>query len=125
MAKLRRVSPQTVVLGLLVAAAIYGAWKFVPPYIQKSQVAEVLEEYQYDAAKLDTFGFTTQRRERDLLTEVFNRIVEIGVDEDRLEVYFDMNYDVLTAEYSVVIHHPFGFQTTLDFTVEQTIPRDE
>jgi len=114
----RRINLVSVVIVLAIVAGTYAGVKFIPAYLKKGEVATILDEARHEAAQIDETS-SDDRRER-LIGDIKDKILDIGgIPEATLDVYFDDTYEFLVAEYVVVVEHPFGKTTELEF--EQSI----
>jgi hypothetical protein len=102
---------------LFLVALAYGGWKFVPPYWQAWKVDEALREARNDASDLGTLNEGHRAsREREVLERTRGRLRELGVVDQPdfpLELAFSPSYDLLYANYRVVIRHPLVNKTTV------------
>jgi len=118
----RRINPVSIFIVLVVVAGVYGAIKFVPIYLLNSKVDTILDEARYEAAQINQFS-TDGARER-ILEDIRDKIIDLGIDERYLDVTFEDDLSYIYADYRVVVEHPFGKTTTLDFEREVEVPRD-
>jgi len=118
----RRINPVSILVVLLIVGAVYAAIKFVPVYMLASDVDTILADAKHEAAELDVFS-TGDRRDK-LLEQVRDKIIDLGVDENRLEVYLDDDLSYIHADYVIVVKHPFGKTTELEFERSAKVPRD-
>jgi hypothetical protein len=116
------VNPVTVGLVLLLGAAGYVGFKFIPPYWQAQKVDNALSTVKWEVSKLPLYDRTG--RADVLLERLKTEVIAVGVDEQYLRVYFEPDYTSVHADYYVFVHHPFGKMTTLEFRRSIDIPRD-
>jgi hypothetical protein len=125
----RRINPVSVLVVLAIAAAIYVAVKFIPVYLKNSKVDTILDEARHEASQLDPFAedrFTGTTKADDLADRVRDEILALGdIPEEACEVYFSDDLRTLHADYTVVVRHPFGKTTELDFQRSISTDRDE
>lgn len=117
-----RINPVSIVFTVALVGAVYAGVKFVPVYLLNSEVDTVLTAAKHDAAQIDETTTDTQRDR--LLADVRERLLEVGVDGDTLEVYLEDDFSRLYAEYVAVVEHPFGQRTTFELQRSVEIPRD-
>lgn len=114
----RRINPVSVVVVLAIAAAIYAGVKFIPAYLNKGEVATILDQARYEASEINEFS-SPNLRDR-LLEEIREKVLDLGdIPDETLHVYFDDDYAFLNVDYVFVVKHPFGNTTELEF--EQSI----
>lgn len=118
----RNINVVSVSLGLLLIAAGYLGWKFVPPYWQAYKVDNALQSVKWEAAELQRPG---SEKEGKLLVRLREEIVALGVDGRYLDVYFAPALEKVHAEYTTVVDHPFDKTTVLEFHRTLEIPREE
>jgi len=116
-----------VVLVLLAAAGIYAAVKFLPPAWTKYKVDEVLTDIAFQSIKLRTLDPSSRDpREQKLIEDARARIVELGIDADRLTVYYDPDLSAVHADYSIVVVHPAVLHpTVLEYFRAIRVPGDD
>jgi hypothetical protein len=119
----RHINLVSVTLTLLLLAAGYLGWKFVPVYWQAHKVDTALTRTRWEASKIHLV--TSDSREPRLLDSLREEILSLGVDERFLEVYFAPDYTSVHADYTALVHHPFGKVTTLEFERRVKVPRDD
>ena len=117
------INPVTIVLTLVLIGAGYAGYKFIPPYWQAQQVDNQLSAAKWEASKLNLFDSADQAKV--LVDRTREHLIELGIDERYLSVYFGADYTSLHADYYVFVTHPFGKTTTLEFRRSLSIPRDE
>ncbi len=113
---------------LLVAAGVYGAWKFGPPYWKRYKVDEILNEQKNVAGELQYMNSSSRVAiENKVLGEVYRRIKDdVGIEdteEQPLQVGFANDYSYLWVKYQIVVKHPFGKRTKLDVERRATVPK--
>ena len=114
----------TVVIILLVAAGIYAAVKFGPPYWTQYKVDEILTDTAFQAIDLASSSVDRRAdREQALCDKARARIVDLGIEADRLEVYFEDDVSAVHADYSVVVDHPVMRSTVLEFQRRIAVPQ--
>lgn len=118
----RNINVVSVSLGLLLIAAAYLGWKFVPAYWQAYEVDNALQSVKWEAAELRVPG---SEKEEELLIRLREEIIELGVDGRYLDVYFAPALEEVHAEYTTVVEHPFDKTTTLEFHRSLEIPSDD
>ena len=104
--KPRAINPVSFLLYLALAAALYGGWKYIPPYYQSYRVGSALGDVRRDAGRF--IAGTGDPREGSLLAQLRREVVGFGVDESTLAIYFGPDNESLNVEYSVMIHHWIG-----------------
>lgn len=118
----RRINFVSIAVILAVVAAIYCGVKFIPVYLKKSDVSTILDAARYEAAQIDEFS-SPDRRER-LIEDVREKVLDLGdIAEETLHVYFDDDYAFLNVDYKVIVEHPFGKTTELEFEQSVEIER--
>ena len=118
----KRINPTSIFVVLVLAAIVYSAVKFVPVYFLNNEVDTILNDAKHDAAQINEFS-TSGLREK-VLQEVRDKIIELGIDGDYLEVSFEDDLSYIYADYRVVVEHPFGKTTTFEMEREVEVPRD-
>jgi len=111
----------TVTLAIVLAALVYGAWKFGPVYWQAHKVDNLMSGVKWEASKINMFR--DDPRKQKLENRLRDGCLELGIDERFLDVYFSDDLTSVHADYDVVVDHPFGFSTTLEFERSEEIPR--
>lgn len=123
----RRVNWVTILVLLILLGGGYAGWKFGPPYWQGYEVDEILSEYKNVAADLVDLNPTYRPdREQKIVADVYTRVSALGIkdtEEQPLEVGFGPNYAYLYVKYQVVVAHPFGKKTKMNFNRKASIPR--
>ncbi len=119
----RRINFVTLLFIATAVFVVYCAVKFVPVYLDASNVETILDEARYDASKLGDFA--GQGRVDRVLDGVRDKILALGVEDELLDVYFDDEMESLHADFTVVVHHPFGMSTELEFERSVAIERKE
>ena len=123
MKKIRSINPVSVGLVLLVAAAIYFGWKLIPVYWQAHKVQNALEAGRSEAMKINLIQ--DDPREERILEDLVERIRDMGVQDDYLDVYFMYDYSEIHAEYSRDIEFFWGKTWHKEFHRKVTVPRDD
>ena len=118
----RRINPTSVILVLLVVGVIYAGWKLGPVYLLGTKVETILDAAKYDAAEIEDFGFDP--REDELLEDIRQQLLDLGLDDEKLDVYISDDQRRIHADYTVVIDHPFEQTTTLERSHSIEIPRE-
>ena len=90
----------------MAAVIIYGGWKYGPPYYRARQVGGVLDEIKRDAGRF-VVG-TGDPREQAILGQLRREVLELGVDESTLQIYFGNENKSLHVEFTETIHHIVG-----------------
>lgn len=122
--KPRRLNWVSILLGLVVAAAIYGGVQFGPPYYRAWKVDTRLSDVAMRASDLQTARDPVKEEEL-LLREAREAIQELGVTDEYLLVEFDPEYAHLRAAYAEEVTHPLvGKKTVLRFERTATVPGD-
>lgn len=124
--KPRKINLVSTVLILIAVGGAYSAWKFGPIYWKKYKVEEVLGSAKSAAegTRIDRLNPAGQSKEEDRIVEVAtNHIIELGItpEEHGLQVYFTEGYRSINADYTVIVQHPFGKSTKLDFRLRANI----
>ncbi|MCP4444472.1 MAG: hypothetical protein GY811_03895 [Myxococcales bacterium] len=104
---------------LLLAAVIYGGWKFGPPYYRARQVDKVLDEIKRDAGRFVVD--TGDPREGAILQQLRREVLELGVDEGTLQIYFALDHKSLNVKFTEIIEHPIGDPMEWEFHRKQKI----
>jgi hypothetical protein len=118
----RRINPVSIFVVLVIVAIVYAAVKFVPVYLLNNKVDTILDEARHDAAQLNEFSSDGARD--GILEEITDKIVDLGVDERYLQVTFEDDLSYIYANYRIVVDHPFGKTTTMEFEREVEVQRD-
>lgn len=127
--KPRRLNVVSLLLLLIVLAAGYAGWKFVPVYWQARKVDQVLDEEKMAAASIDRLRDDARATTADsVVAKAVTRIYEMGIEdqaEQPLQVWFDADYGALNARYQVVVRHPVVDKTTI-MTMDRrvAVPKD-
>ena len=103
----RLINPVSILVILAIIGAIYAAVKF-------------LADAKHDAAQLDEYGGGRDK----LIEQVREKIIELGIEGDRLDVYLEDDLSYIHADYVIVVEHPFGKTTELEFERSVKVPRD-
>jgi len=113
----RRINPISILVVLAIVGAVYAAVKFVPVYLTQSKVESILADAKHKAAQLNEYSSDDARQK--LLDKVAEKILDLdrGIDEEFLEVYLDDDMSHINADYQIVVEHPFGKTTTLEFEI--------
>ncbi len=119
----RRINPVSVLTVAVFAAVIYAAVRFVPVYLDANKVDTILDEARHEASTLNEFS-SDSAIERVTET-VRDKILDLGVEDELLEVYFSDEMDALHADFTIVVQHPFGLSTSLDFERSVAIQRKD
>lgn len=123
MKKVRSINPVSIGLILLAVAGVYFAYKLIPPYWQAHKVSNALEAGRTEAMKIDLIG--SDPREDAILEDLVDRIRDLGVDDDYLDVYFDHDYTEIHAEYTREITFFWGKTWRKHFHEKVSVPRDD
>src|SRR4051812_40793092 len=111
-----KVSLGTLVFFLVVAAGGYWLWKFFPVHFTSWKVDNILDEGISRAYSLARRSSGDRARgENDLINEMRERIIKLGVDDPQLVVTIEHTGTkaYARAQYLVVIHHPVVDKTTV------------
>lgn len=118
----RRVNFVSIAFVLAAIAGIYAGVKFIPAYLKKGDVDTILDEARHEASQINEFS-SVNRRER-LIEDIRDKVLELGdIPEETLDIYFDDDFEFLIVEYIVVVEHPFGKTTELEFEQSVEIER--
>ncbi len=122
MGKSRNINFVSVILVVLFAAVGFVGWKLAPVFWQRAHVDTELAKIKFEASKIHLRE--SDDREVELLEQLQQGIIDLGVQEQHLNVYFSPDYTAIHADYSVVVTFPFDYQYHFDFQRQETIPRD-
>ena len=103
----------------MLAAALYSGFQFGIPYYQNWKVGGVLADTKREAGRF--IPGVGDPREEPVLNQLRGKIVEIGIDDPALRIYFGVNGDTLHVDYTVIIKHPIGDPTVWQFSHVETI----
>jgi hypothetical protein len=124
--KPRSINLVSVSLLLLVLAAAYAGWKFVPPWWKGIKVDGVLSDAKNDASDLQLMSENQRwEYEQKIRHRVYNELRELGLEDTQgqpVEVGFGPNYTYIYARYDIIVHHPFGKTTRMKFKRQVDIP---
>lgn len=102
----RALNPVSVLMYVFVAAVLYGGWKYIPPYYQSYRVGSALGDVRRDAGRF--IPGTGDPREGSLFEQLRRDVLDKGVDESTLSIYWGPENKSLHVEYTVMIHHLVG-----------------
>ncbi len=101
------------------AAGLYCAIQFGIPKYQDWKVSGALADTKREAGRF--VPGTDDPREGPVLEDLRRRIVDIGVDDSELAIYFGVDNDTLHVDYTVIIKHPFVDPTVWEFSHSESI----
>ncbi len=122
MSVVRRINPVAILLLLIVAAAVYLAWKIVPVYYQATEVDNILSGYKQEAAELDPYNASDQHEER-IVDRIRDDLIDLGLDDPL--VSFGAGYASIDVSYAVTVHFLFGQSHTFHFDRSMEVPQDD
>ena len=105
---------------LVVVGAGYGGYKYIPVYWQAQKVDEALSSVKWEASKINLID--SDKRENGILERLRLKVLELGVDERYLYVYFGDDYRSVHADYNVWVDHPFGRGHFVEMTRQVDVP---
>jgi len=112
-----------IVIATIAVLAIYLGIKLVPVWWQAREVDEAIESFQHDASMVSVRE--ADHRDQQIVDDLFQKTVDLGVDESSLEVYWGPNYTSLHVEYTVEVGFPFGLHRSFHFHRHADVePRD-
>ena len=126
--KPRRLNLVSGFIGLVILAAIYAGWKFIPVYWQARKVDAALDEIKLPAAEFvfKNEDVKTQEGER-MLAAAIARLHDMGIDDmpdQPLQVWWGPDYTELHAKYRVIVTHPAILKPTiLDMERVRKVPK--
>jgi hypothetical protein len=121
----RRLNSVTLVLLLALAAAVYWFWRFFPAHFDGWTVDHILKESAAAIYRVNRLREPERTQELRALVDKVRADIQskASVKDPNLEVNLniDGNEASMSAEYNVVITHPFITRTTtLHFLKKQT-----
>lgn len=115
--KPRRINVVSIFLLLLVLAAGYAAYKFIPVYWQGRKIDEALDEIKLPAARFYRLNDEVRRTEADqIIANSLAKLHEMGIEdtpEQPVQVWFSPDYKTLNARYQVIVVHPAVLKPTV------------
>ncbi len=123
MGKPRNLNIVSVFLLLVVVAVGYLGWKLVPVAWQAASVDAELSAVQFEASTIRLSEYDP--REEQLLERLRQAILELGVQDQRLTIYFSPDYTSVHADYWTEVEFLFNYRYRFDFQRSEEIPRDE
>lgn len=115
----RKLNFVSISLYLLLAVGLYSAWKYVPPYYKAKKVDGILGDVRRDAGRF-VVG-TGDPREGSLLATLRKEVLDVGVDEETLLIYFADDGQSLNVQFIEYVTHPIGETVELEFHRKETI----
>jgi hypothetical protein len=109
----------SIILYGALAAGLYCAWQFGIPYYQGWRVDGALSDARREAGRF--IPGVNDPREESVLGLLRKEVIDLGADEDTLQLYFAQDGKSLHAEYTIVINHPFGDPTVWNFHHQEPI----
>jgi hypothetical protein len=126
--KPRRLNLVSGVFLLVVIAAGYAGYKFVPVFWQARKVDEVLDGESVRAASFHRVTDEVRQPQAEgIVTKAIAKLYELGIDDQPdqpLQVWFSPDYTELNARYLIVVQHPFGKSTLMTMNRTVQVPQD-
>jgi hypothetical protein len=116
--KPRRINAVSVVVFLMIAAALYAGVQFGPPYYRKWKSSGILSEAANKVYPKRRFSADASEFLEKVRGETASQLRELGIGDPGLRILVEMSPArvSVTAEYVEIIKHPFvGRITTLSF----------
>ena len=113
-----RINWITMVIAVIAVLAIYLGVKLVPMWWQAREVDSEIESFRYDVLHLKRYE--TDPNEQRIADDLWEKVVDLGVDEETLQVYWGDDYSSLHVEYDVRMAFPFGLERTFHFHRHKT-----
>ncbi len=124
--KPRRFNLVSTFMLLVLVAAVYLGWKFIPVYWQARKVDEELDSIKMRGATFYRLSDEVRQREADTIVNLaIARMHEMGLDDQPaqpIQVWFSPDYTELHARYQVIVQHPFGKQTVMTMNRVREMP---
>ncbi len=124
--KPRRFNLVSIFMLLVLVAAVYLGYKFVPVYWQARQVDEELDNIKMRGATFYRLADEYRQREADAIVNLsIAKLHEMGLDDQPgqpIQVWFSPDYTELHARYQVIVQHPFGKQTPMTMDRVREMP---
>lgn len=103
----------------MLAAGLYCAFQFGIPYYRNWKVTGALADTKRDAGRF--IPGTGDPREAPVMEDLRRRVVDIGIEDSALDIYFGADNRTLHVNYTVVITHPIGDPTIWVFRNTESI----
>jgi hypothetical protein len=122
----RRINLVTIFFFLAGVAAVYAAWKFVPPYWTRYKVDSVLGDLAAEATNFHQFDSHARSTvEKRVVDRGLERLYELGLEDhpgQPVDIGITSDLDAIYARWRVIVNHPFGVKPTiLDFYRERRL----
>lgn len=115
----RAINLVSVSMYAMLAAGVYCGIKFGIPYYKNWEVSGVLADTKREAGRF--IPGTGDPREESVLGKLRQQVVDIGIDDPGLQIYFGVNDDTLHVDYTVIIDHPYFDPTVWEIRHEEAI----
>lgn len=106
----------SILIVLVVGAAIYLGVKFGPVYWQAQQVDRALDDLTVEIANIDGWTYEQRRAaETRLVAKSIAKLHEMGIEDDAdqpVQVWVSDDAHYVQARYRITVHHPFTSRTT-------------
>jgi hypothetical protein len=103
----------------MLAAGLYCAFQFGLPYYRNWKVSGVLADTKREAGRF--IPGTGDPREPSVMGKLRQQVVDIGIEDSGLDIYFGADNLTLHVDYTVVITHPIGDPTIWVFRNTESI----